>query len=187
MDGADQSAHDLPKLIGRLPKDMEVCSQKIQGLIFHGREFHAYSIPSFVRPSANLTLTCLLRSLQKILPVVPEVMHTLYMQVDGGSDEWCKATLAIVDLMFDVYPDLKEAYVSRLGVSKTHQDIDRAFGYLNSAVYGTGPGGDRAGVEVITRDEFASLFHKAMSDKKDTMYLKTDFEDMNFSYDFWSS
>ena len=36
MDGADQSAHDLPKVLGRIPKDLSPWPQKLQAVILHG-------------------------------------------------------------------------------------------------------------------------------------------------------
>ena len=88
--------------------------------------------------------------------------------------------------MFITYESLDEYIISRLGVGHTHIDIDRLFSYLNQTLFGIGRGGSRSGENVMTHEDFKNLFFKAMSDKKDVMLLDHKFEDLNFTYDFWS-
>ena len=112
----------------------------------------------------------MLRSLQLLeLEDFPDI---IYIQVDGGPENWNECVFAV--------------YMSRLAASKTHQDIDRAYSYINRELFGTGPGGRKVGKDVITREEFAKMFHSSLSDKKDTMLLKHVFQDMSFTFDFWS-
>ena len=92
----------------------------------------------------------------------------------------------MVDLLFDMYPELTEFYVSRFAVGHTHADLDRFFGYINQILFGISPGGEKKGVHVLTRDEFERLIRKALGDKKDTMLLDVKIEDLLFTFDFWS-
>ena len=186
IDKADQSAHDIPKCAGRQPKDIQTWSQSVLGVLIHGRAFHAFNIPEFVKSGANLTLTALMRSLQILMQHEPDlVIEVLYLQMDGAGENWAKAVFGTGDLLFDVYPELKEITFTRFGVANTHCDIDRNFGYFNQEIYGTGPRGKNSGVDIITREDFAHAFHRAMSDKKDTMYLRTVVEDLPATFDFW--
>ncbi len=42
-----------------------------------------------------------------------------------------------MDLLFDIYLELNEFYVSRFAVGHTHADLDRFFGYLIQILFGT--------------------------------------------------
>ena len=156
--------------------------QKLQGAIVHGSAVIILNVLPFVRSGANSLITCFLRVLQLLGSGPPP---TVYLQVDGGSENWNIAFFALCDLLFDIYPTLQELYISRLGVGHTHADIDRAFSYLNSALFGYGPRGNKTGKNIITREEFVSTFREALANKKDVMYLDHIFEDLSFSFDFW--
>ena len=189
MDGADQKHHDLPKVQGRKPKDLganQVWGQKLQGVVFHGIAIHVYKIPVVIKAGANMALTSFMRSLQLIMEGSHTVPHTMYIQVDGGKENWNKCTLALFDLLFDLYPTLSNLYVSRLPVGHTHVDLDRFFGYFNRLLFGTGKRGRKPGVDVLTHEDFRSLFLSAMAANKDTMLLQHIMENLHFTYDFWS-
>ena len=183
MDGADQSAHDLPKVMGRIPKDLSAWPQKLQCCIVHGVTLCMYNILNVVRGGANMALTCLLRTLQILGTGLPP---TLYLQVDGGSENWNCILFAIIDLLFDLYPQLQTVLVSRLPVGHTHIDIDRFFSYLNKKLFGTSTGGRSVGANVYTREDFIRLYKESMSMNKDTMLLDHVFEDINAVYDWWT-
>ena len=169
MDGADQSAHDLPKVQGRIPKGLAAWPQKLQCVVAHGAALWMFCLLNVVRAGANMALTCLMRSLQMLSM---GIIHTLYLQVDGGSENWNAVLFALVDLLFDLYPTLQKVIVSRLPVGHTHIDIDRFFSYLNGILFGNPKAGRSAGVNVHTRDEFVKLYYQAFATKKDTMLLK---------------
>ena len=182
MDGADQSAHDVPKVLGRVPKDLTPWPQKLQCVLAHGVLLCMFNVLNVVHAGANAAMTCLMRAMQLLEGGFSGI---LYLQVDGGSENWNKVLFALVDLWFDLYPNLQTVIVSRLPVGHTHIDIDRFFSYLNSLLFGSSFGGRQAGANVLTREAFEKLFHDSMVANKDTMLLKHVMEDVNVVYDFW--
>jgi hypothetical protein len=186
IDGAKQSAHDVPKVQGRVPGDLTPLSQKVQGVFFHNQALHLYLISPFVQTGGNLTLTCLVRSLQQLAAAGKVFPTTLYLQVDGGTENWNLTLFAFIDLCFDLFPSLNLAYVCRLAAKKGHQDIDRLFSYGNQGLFGTGPKGKKVGKDVLTRDDFKRIFLSALADKPETMLLHRTFEDLDFTYDMKS-
>jgi len=143
-----------------------------------------YCVLPTVLGGGNMVVTSLLRTFQ-LLAKQGECPSTIYLQVDGGSENWCVVLFAMLDLLFDIYPSLNKVIVSRLAVGHTHIDIDRFFSYLNAMLFNTSQGGRQSGTDVLTREAFKTWFYKAMATKKDTMLLSHVFEDLNFSFDFW--
>ena len=142
-----------------------------------------FNVLNVVHAGANIALTCLMRAMQ--LQLADGLSGTVYLQVDGGSENWNQVLFALIDLFFDFYPDLETVVVSRLAVGHTHIDVDRFFSYLNALLFGKSGGGRQAGANVLTREAFVDVFYKAMVGNRDTMLLKHVFEDMNCAYDFW--
>ena len=182
-DGAASHAHTIPKVAGRVPKSMPEWHQKLQGLVVHGHALNLFNIFHGVKGGANMFLTALLRTFQLLGKGLP---HIVKLRIDGGSEGWNAALLAVVDLLFDIYPELNEFYVSRFAVGHTHADLDRFFGYLNQILFGTAAGGKKAGEDVPTREEFKRLCLETLKTKKDTMLLEHHMEDLLFAYDFWA-
>jgi hypothetical protein len=183
MDGADQSAHDLPKVLGRIPKTLAPWPQKLQCIVGHGALLTMFNLLSVVQGGANMAVSCLMRFLQ-VLAVPLE--GTLYLQVDGGSENWNQVLFAIIDLLFDVYDNLQLVVVSRLPVGHTHIDIDRFFSYLNGLLFGSSGGGRSRGADVYTKTDFQDIFYKAMSNNRDTMLMDHLLEDVSSVYDWWN-
>ena len=183
VDGAASYSHTLPKVEGRKPKGLPEWPQKLQGILQHGKAVCLFNLFHAVKSGANMMLTTLLRALQL---TDLQMKGFVYLKVDGGSENWNIFVLAVLDLLFDLYPDLKELTLSRFGVGHTHADLDRLFGYLNHMLFGTGAGGSKRGRNVYTREEYVRLLRCALSDKKDTMLLDTHIEDLLFTYDFKS-
>jgi hypothetical protein len=117
MDGADQSAHDVPKVLGRVPKDLTPWPQKLQCVLAHGVLLCMFNVLNVVHAGANAAMTCLMRAMQLLEGGFSGI---LYLQVDGGSENWNKVLFALVDLWFDLYPNLQTVIVSRLPVGHTH-------------------------------------------------------------------
>ena len=67
MDGADQSCHDLPKVIGRVPKDIAAWPQKLQAVVSHGQLLVMFNVLNIISGGANMAVTCLMRALQLTL------------------------------------------------------------------------------------------------------------------------
>ena len=130
-----------------------------------------------------MMLTTLLRALQ-IMDL--KLAGTVHLKVDGGSEIWNSTVLAVLDLLFDMYPELKEIVVSRFGAGHTHADLDRIYGYLNQVLFGISPGGHRAGRNIYSREEFFQLLEQALQTSKDTALLAMMVEDLLFTFDFKS-
>jgi hypothetical protein len=120
-DGADAHSHNLPQVEGRSPKNLPEWRQKLQGVIVHGKTLFIYNLSFLVQPGANMMLTTLLRSLQ-LTGFVPS---KVYLQIDAGPENWNHCVFGIIDLLFDIYSELNEFYVSRFAVGHTHADLDR--------------------------------------------------------------
>jgi hypothetical protein len=183
MDGADQSAHDLPKVVGRIPKGLTPWPQKLQCVVGHGALLSMYNLLSVVQGGANMSVSCFMRFLQVLCAPLE---GTIYLQVDGGSENWNQVLFAVVDLLFDVYDGLQKVVVSRLPVGHTHIDIDRFFSYINALLFATSGGGRSSGANVLTKDEFDAIFHKAMSANRDTMLMDHYLQDVHSIYDWWN-
>ena len=130
-----------------------------------------------------MMLTTLLRALQ-IMDL--KLAGTVHLKVDGGSENWNSTVLAVLDLLFDMYPELKEIVVSRFGAGHTHADLDRIYGYLNQVLFGMSPGGHRAGRNIYSREEFFQLLEQALQTSNDTALLAMKVEDLLFTFDFKS-
>ena len=185
VDGAKASSHSLPKVAsaGRDPKNIPVWPQKLQGVLMHGKSISLFNLFHGLKSGSNMMLTTLLRAMQ-LEELSPR--DVIKLKVDGGSENWNVIVLAFIDLMFDMYPELKEVFISRFGVGHTHNDLDRLFSYINQMVFGISAGGKKAGKTILTRESFFDVSLSALAGKTDTMYLEKRIEDLLFTYDFKS-
>ncbi len=132
-----------------------------------------------IKSGANMTLTTLLRALQ-IMDL--KLAGTVHLRVDGGSENWNSTVFALLDPLFDMYPELTEIVVaSRFGAGHTHADLDRIYGYLNQVLFGISPGGRRAGCNIYSREKFFQLLEQALQTSKDTALLAMKVEDLLFT------
>jgi hypothetical protein len=123
------------KVEGRIPKNMPEWRQKLPGVLVHGncKSIVLFNLLHLLKSGANnMILTSLLRTLQLLDMKLTETVH---LKVDGGSENWNSTVLAILDLLFDIYPGLKEI-VSRFAAGHTHGDLGRIYGYINQKVFG---------------------------------------------------
>jgi hypothetical protein len=183
-DGAASDAHSLPKVASsRVAKDIPEWPQKLQGVLVHGKAISLYNLFHCVKSGANMMLTSLLRTFQQL---DLKLAGTVYLRVDGGPENWNSTVFAVLDLLFDMYPELQELIISRFGVGHTHGDLDRIFSYINRALQGRGFGGYEHGRNVLTREEFCDIIKAALAANKDTMLLAASVEDLLFTFDFKS-
>jgi hypothetical protein len=108
----------------------------IQGQLAHGRFLHIYRCFHNLSAGSNLANYCWLHSLEIEYKKNMAATHnaiglpdTLYHQIDGGSENTAKATLALCELL--VAKRLpRKVVLSRLPVGHTHEDIDAVFGTI---------------------------------------------------------
>ncbi|MFY7730220.1 MAG: hypothetical protein ACOVRN_11940 [Flavobacterium sp.] len=136
----------------------------IQGLIVHGRKINIYRTFHNVGNGANLQIHTLLKTLEEIIKddkkgVLPP---TVYIQIDGGSENTAKAMLAICELL--VARKLTTRVVlSRLIPGHTHEDIDSKFGIIWQRIRGT---------HVFTPQQWSRVIETCLTKEKNVMPCK---------------
>jgi hypothetical protein len=92
------------------------------GVTFY-RSFH--NLPK----NANLAIYCFLAQLESWRRRHRAFPETIYLQVDGGSENANKYLLGILELLVSK-KIVREIHFCRLPVGHTHEDIDGAFGVI---------------------------------------------------------
>jgi len=87
------------------------------------RSFH--NLPK----NANLAIYCFLAHLESWRRRNRKYPETVYLQVDGGSENANKYVLGILELLV-AKRVVREIHYCRLPVGHTHEDIDAAFGVI---------------------------------------------------------
>lgn len=126
-DGMAQNHTKLPWLANLKEFSLNI-PQHLQGIIDHGREFVVYRTFHNVLVDANLAIHCMLLQLEEKL-VNRKLPHTVYLQIDGGSENANKYTLAICELLI-VRRLCKKVVLTRLPVGHTHENIDAKFALI---------------------------------------------------------
>jgi len=139
IDGADQSAHDIPHSASRSHVSQACWKLKLHlmGVLVHGVGTFAYTCPAHLAQGHNVTIQALFDTLVLLkkkrngAPFPP----VLYLQLDNTTKQ-CKGKYlsAFVAMLvhFDVF---KKVVVGFLPVGHTHEDIDQFFSRSS-------PGGD---------------------------------------------
>jgi hypothetical protein len=128
MDGMAQNHTKLPWL-GNMKEFPESFDQHLQGILEHGQCFTMYRTFNNLTNDANLNIHCLLMQLESRIARTGSLPDTIFIQVDGGSENANKYVLAICELL--IHKRLtKNIYFTRLPVGHTHEDIDAKFGML---------------------------------------------------------
>jgi hypothetical protein len=73
----------------------------IQGVMLHGRRIFMYRTFHNIGNGANLQIHTLLKSLEAIFKDEESLPDTLYVQIDGGSENTPKAMLAICEILIN--------------------------------------------------------------------------------------
>lgn len=108
----------------------------------HGKEFVAYLTYDNVKTGANLAIHTMLLQWEAAYnrsaknPNERFMPDTLYHQIDGGSENVNKTTLAICELMVATKM-VRKIVLTRLPPGHTHEDIDARFGVLWRTMYHT--------------------------------------------------
>jgi hypothetical protein len=108
----------------------------IQGVMLHGRRIFMYRTFHNIGNGANLQIHTLLKSLEAIFRDEHSLPDTLYVQIDGGSENTAKAVLALCELL--IFKKLcKRIVLTRLIPGHTHEDIDSKFAIIWKSIRGT--------------------------------------------------
>lgn len=132
-DGMAQNHCKLPHL-SNLQEFGSPLPQHLQGIIdAGGKEFVIYRTFHTVRLDANAAIHALLLQLeQRRNAVNGKLPNTVYLQVDGGSENANKYMLAICEMLIIRRLCLK-VVLTRLPVGHTHENIDAKFGIIWTA------------------------------------------------------
>ena len=155
IDGMDQSKLTLPHYKLRPKGVAGFLETKITGVLVHAKVFDCYVSEPQVKHDSNLNLTCLHTTLMKVLESYEPGTspRTLYLQVDGGSENKNQWMISYLSLLIEVglFDKVKMCF---LPVGHTHEDIDQAFSriavYLNKH-------------DALSYDEFIQAIHKSIS------------------------
>lgn len=126
-DGMAQNHTKLPWL-ANLKDFSSSIPQHLQGIIDHGTEFVIYRTFHNVAIDSNLALHCMLLQLEMKL-CNGKLPDTIYLQIDGGSENANKYTLAVCELLV-VRRLCKRVVLTRLPVGHTHENIDGKFALI---------------------------------------------------------
>lgn len=123
-----QNHCNLPWM-GNLAQFPQCLKQHLQGVLCHGRILTMYRTFHNIKNTANLQLHTLLLKLEDIHNLENGLPDTVYLQIDGASENTAKVVIAMCELI--VHKRLtKKLVLTRLMVGHTHCDIDGVFGRL---------------------------------------------------------
>jgi hypothetical protein len=123
-DGMAQKHCELPYYANQ--DQSESLPQHIQGVMAHGRFCNIYRTFHNTFNSANMQIHTLLLALEEAYLSKDGLPDTVFVQVDGGSENVSKAMIAMCELLV-ARGIVKRIYLSRLMVGHTHEDIDGRF------------------------------------------------------------
>ena len=128
LDGMSQNHTVLP-YIANMKQFPSPLAMHLQGVIEHGQTFTMYRTYENLRGGCNLAIHCILRQLEKRIEYYGHLPPTIYIQIDGGSENTNQYVLALCE--FIVARRLtSRIFLTRLPVGHTHEDIDARFGKL---------------------------------------------------------
>lgn len=128
VDGMAQNHCQLP-WCGNLKTFNETLTQHLQGVLAHGRFLTIYRTYENVKNNANLCVHTVLLAFEKVLQDEGRLPDTVFIQIDGGSENTSKIVLALCEML--VARGLTNRVVlARLPVGHTHEDIDSKFALI---------------------------------------------------------
>ena len=126
-DGMQQFHTELPYSANQITHNKKV-KQHLQGLTTHGRRTRMYRTVDHIKLGANLSIYVLLLALDEELRIAGKLPKTLYLQIDGGSENANWSFLAWMEILIWMDVGIMEIWVCRMKVGHTHADQDARFG-----------------------------------------------------------
>lgn len=155
IDGMAQNHCKLPWYCNL--KDSEnSLPQHLQGVLNHGRGFTIFRTFHNIRTGANLAIHTFLCTLEDTIKEEGCLPDTIFLQIDGGSENTAKCVLGACELIV-ARRVTKKLVLSRLIVGHTHEDIDAVFAKIWIAVR------DQA---VVSPQAYDEILKKALREKK---------------------
>lgn len=131
-DGMAQNHCKLPHLSNQIEFSNPL-PQHLQGVIDSGNEFVIYRTFHTVHLTCDPAIYVLLLQLEtRIDPITGKLPDTVYLQVDGGSENANKYLLCTCELLI-IRRLCAKVVLTRLPVGHTHENIDAKFGVIWTA------------------------------------------------------
>ena len=122
IDLEDSSKTGLPYLAKEAPFAAPL-DHHLTGAKIHGDHVHFFPTMNTVGKSANLTCFCILRSIEMFYEKHNRFPETIYIQIDGGSENANATVLALCELLV-IKRFGRVIHLTRLPPGHTHDDID---------------------------------------------------------------
>jgi len=155
IDGMAQNHCKLP-WYGNLKDSDNTLPQHLQGVLNHGRGFTIYRTFHNVRGGANLAIHCFLSTLEDTIKEEGCLPETIFLQIDGGSENTAKSVLGVCELL-TARRICNKIVITRLIVGHTHEDIDAVFAKIWKAL---------RDLQVISPQAYEEIMRKALKEKK---------------------
>jgi len=123
----------------------------IQGVLMHGRKLNMYRTFHNVGNGANLMIHTLLSSLEEVYIKKKKLPKTLFIQIDGGSENTAKAMFGLCELLI-IKKLTQRVVLTRLITGHTHEDIDSKFGILWQKT---------RGMHICTHSQYKTIIDRA--------------------------
>lgn len=125
IDLEDSSKTGMPYLAREATLNHQL-EHHLTGAKIHGDHVHFFPTTNTVGKSANLTCFCILRTIEMFYEKHKRIPETIYIQIDGGSENANETVLAMCELI--VHKRFgKLLLLCRLPPGHTHEDIDGKF------------------------------------------------------------
>jgi hypothetical protein len=134
-DGMQQGHNRIPHMGASASQLVETLDTVLQGILVHHKRIVFYRHFANVRKGANVAIYAWLCELEKQVKESTEhvLPDTIFHQIDGGSENVAKTTIAIAEWLI-LKGLTKRVVLTRLPVGHTHEDIDSVFAVLWKAL-----------------------------------------------------
>ena len=129
-DGMQQTHCELPYSGNKVPTGANKLKQHLQGVTTHFRRTRMYRALDHIFLGSNACIYTLLCAIEEAYEFYGRLPRTLYVQIDGGSENANYVFLAWMEIIISLEIGAEEIWVCRLRVGHNHADQDAKFGLL---------------------------------------------------------